>query len=184
MNELLQLVTTSNIHDLTVFRPSQVTVSYAQSSQSVTVFTSRCLLKASNGGLYLFYGFPKYPRSQLQSSNCNSSHNMSHNSPLAHWFTKVKVMLWLTVSQPVSMSWCRIHSGTCDQILFSVWKLLCVSVGRRLWREVGSVSCQSLSAVFSPLSKFNIIYILHVYTIHTRTLSSIYLAYEISARTA
>jgi hypothetical protein len=27
-----------------------------------------------------------------------------------------------------------------------------VSVGRPLWREVGSVSCQSLSSVFSPLS--------------------------------
>jgi hypothetical protein len=23
------------------------------------------------------------------------------------------------------MSWCQVHSGTCDQILFSVWKLLC-----------------------------------------------------------
>jgi hypothetical protein len=37
-----------------------------------------------------------------------------------------------------------------------------VSVGRPLWREVGSVSCQSLSAVFSPLSKLNFIYILNV----------------------
>jgi hypothetical protein len=29
-----------------------------------------------------------------------------------------------TDGQSVSMSWCRVHSGTCDQILFSVWKLL------------------------------------------------------------
>jgi hypothetical protein len=37
-----------------------------------------------------------------------------------------------------------------------------VSVGRPLRREIGPVSCQSLSAVFSPLSKFYFIYILHV----------------------
>jgi hypothetical protein len=29
-----------------------------------------------------------------------------------------------TDGQPASMSWCQIQSGTCDQILFSVWKLL------------------------------------------------------------
>jgi hypothetical protein len=29
-----------------------------------------------------------------------------------------------SVSQSVSMSWCRVHSGTCDKILLSVWKLL------------------------------------------------------------
>jgi hypothetical protein len=45
----------------------------------------------------------------------------------------VKVMLRQTdrqtdsqsVSQSVSMSWCQVHSGTCDQTLYSVWKLLC-----------------------------------------------------------
>jgi hypothetical protein len=47
-----------------------------------------------------------------------------------------------------------------------------VSVGRPLWREVGSVSCQSLSAIFSPLSKFNLIYILNV--THVLCIYSIY----------
>jgi hypothetical protein len=53
-----------------------------------------------------------------------------------------------------------------------------VSVGRPLWREVGSFSSQSLSAVFSPLSKFNLIHFLHVthvlciYNIYTRPLSA------------
>jgi hypothetical protein len=37
-----------------------------------------------------------------------------------------------------------------------------VSVVRPLWREVGSISCQSLSALFSPLSKCNFYYFLHV----------------------
>jgi hypothetical protein len=34
-----------------------------------------------------------------------------------------------TDGQSVSTSWCQIHSGTCDQILFSVWKLLCCLCG-------------------------------------------------------
>jgi hypothetical protein len=37
----------------------------------------------------------------------------------------VKVMLRLTVGQSVSIFWCHVHSGTCDQILFSAWNLLC-----------------------------------------------------------
>jgi hypothetical protein len=51
-----------------------------------------------------------------------------------------------TDGQSVSMSRCRAHSGTCDQILLSVRRLLSeslVSVGRPLWREVGSVICHS-----------------------------------------
>jgi hypothetical protein len=43
------------------------------------------------------------------------------------------------------MSGCRAHFGTCDQILLSVRRFLSescclVSVGRPLWREVGSVN--------------------------------------------
>jgi hypothetical protein len=46
----------------------------------------------------------------------------------------------------------RTHSETCDQILLSVWRLLsescCLgSVGRPLWREVGSVICHSQCVV-------------------------------------
>jgi hypothetical protein len=60
-----------------------------------------------------------------------------------------------TDGQSVSMSWCQVHSGTCDQILFSVWKLLCC------W-EVGSVSCQSVSQCLVHCQRFNIIYIVNV----------------------
>jgi hypothetical protein len=41
---------------------------------------------------------------------------------------KVKVKIQnhvTTIGQSVSMSWCRVRSGTCVQILFSVWNLLC-----------------------------------------------------------
>jgi hypothetical protein len=51
------------------------------------------------------------------------------------------------VSQSVSTSWCRAHCGTCDQILILSECCCLASVVRPLWREVGSVSCQSLSAV-------------------------------------
>jgi hypothetical protein len=64
-------------------------------------------------------------------------------------FTDVEVTLQLTVSQSVSMSRYRAHSGTCDQISLSVRKLsqscCIVSVRRPLWREVGSVICPSQS---------------------------------------
>jgi hypothetical protein len=52
-----------------------------------------------------------------------------------------------TNGQSVCMSWRRAHLGTCDQILI-LSEFRCVFfVGRSLWREVGSVSCQSLSAI-------------------------------------
>jgi hypothetical protein len=67
---------------------------------------------------------------------------------------KVKVMLQLTVSQ----SWCHVHSGTCDQILFSVWKLLCCLPDER--SGLSPIShCQQYLV---HCQKFNIIYIVHV----------------------
>jgi hypothetical protein len=50
----------------------------------------------------------------------------------------------------VGMSRYRAHSGTCDQILLFVRRLFseicCLSAGRPLWREVGSVICLSQSS--------------------------------------
>jgi hypothetical protein len=45
--ELLQIVTTSKDYDVTVL---QITVGHIRFSQSVTDFTSRCLVATSNGG--------------------------------------------------------------------------------------------------------------------------------------
>jgi hypothetical protein len=50
----------------------------------------------------------------------------------------------------VSQSWCWAHSGTCDQILFPVGRLLSescslVSVGRPLWWEDGSAVCNAIT---------------------------------------
>jgi hypothetical protein len=52
---------------------------------------------------------------------------------MEHAVTKVEVTLRLTVSQSVSQSvstsWCGAHSGTCDQILLPVGRLLSESCG-------------------------------------------------------
>jgi hypothetical protein len=46
--ELLQLKTTSKDYALTVLHTSQITTGCTRSSQSVTVFSSCCLVAASN----------------------------------------------------------------------------------------------------------------------------------------
>jgi hypothetical protein len=51
-----------------------------------------------------------------------------------------------TDGQSVNTSWRLAQLGTCDQILILSEFRCVVFVGRPLWREVGSVSCQSLSA--------------------------------------
>jgi hypothetical protein len=62
---------------------------------------------------------------------------------------------------------CRAHCGTCDQVLIVSEFCCIVSVWRPLWREVRSVSCQSLSEVifrqffFCPFFPF--------YTSHLRS---------------
>jgi hypothetical protein len=80
----------------------------------------------------------------------------------------VWVTLRLKVSQSVCLSWCRAPSGAHDQILVTVWQFLFCPWGRPLWREGGSVFCESLSAVISQLSVCKVIYILHV--LHDMTL--------------
>jgi hypothetical protein len=55
-----------------------------------------------------------------------------------------------TDGQSASMSWCRAHSETCDQILPPVGRLLSescglISVGRPLWREDGSAVCSVIT---------------------------------------
>jgi hypothetical protein len=82
-----------------------------------------------------------------------------------------EVTLQLTVSRSIGMSWRWTHLGTCDQLLILFEFRCVVFVGRPLWREVGSVSRQSLSAItvhcqFSPLHFTH--HTFYVYTIRTR----------------
>jgi hypothetical protein len=83
---------------------------------------------------------------------------------------KVKVTLWLTVSQSVSKSWCRAPSGAHNQILLlfdSYGLVLCGAP----WREGGSIICtccwplpaQSFSGP-SPFGPMTIFYCLRFET--------------------
>jgi hypothetical protein len=71
--EHLQLVTTSKYYALTVLHTSQISIGHTRSSQSVTVFTSRCLAAAFDGGRSPSSGFPNCPRPQLPTPLGNSS---------------------------------------------------------------------------------------------------------------
>jgi hypothetical protein len=71
--ELLQLVTTSKDYAPTVLQTSHITIGHTRSSQSVRIFTSRCLIAGSNVGCSPSSGFRNYPRTQLPASHSNSS---------------------------------------------------------------------------------------------------------------
>jgi hypothetical protein len=84
-----------------------------------------------------------------------------------------------TNGQSVSMSWRRAILGTYDQILILFEFRCVVFVGRPLWREVGSVSCQSAIIVHCQFFSFVFVcwfvfsphftrHIFYVYTIHPR----------------
>jgi hypothetical protein len=73
--ELLQLMTTSKDHAVTVLHISQTTIGHTRSSQSGTVFTSHCLVASSSGGRSSSPGFPNYFRPQLPSLTAAAHNN-------------------------------------------------------------------------------------------------------------
>jgi hypothetical protein len=82
--ELLQLAATSMDYALTVLHTSQITIGHTRSSQSVTVFTSRCLVAASIGGGSPSSGFPNRTRPQLPATHSNSSQWLNPSGYLTH----------------------------------------------------------------------------------------------------
>jgi hypothetical protein len=99
--EFFQLVTTSKDYVLTALHTSQITVGHAKSSQSVTVFTSRCLVAGSNRGSSPYSKFPNYPCALATSfpQELNPCGYLIHSATKV----KVKVTLRLTVSQSVCL---------------------------------------------------------------------------------
>jgi hypothetical protein len=83
--ELLQLVTASKDYALTVLHTSQITMGHTRSSPSVTIFTSHCLVVASNCGRSPSSGFPNCPRPHLPASYHNSSQQLNLSSYLTDW---------------------------------------------------------------------------------------------------
>jgi hypothetical protein len=72
--EPLQIVTSNKDYALNLLYTFQITTGHARSPQSITVFTSLCLVAASNDGRFLSCGVLKFPRPQLPASN-NTVHN-------------------------------------------------------------------------------------------------------------
>jgi hypothetical protein len=95
-SELLQLVTTSKDYALTILHTSQITIGHTRSSQSVTVFTSHCLVIASNSGCFPSSGFPNCPQPQLPASHSNNSQQLN---PSGHLTKCNSQLLLLTTTQ-------------------------------------------------------------------------------------
>jgi hypothetical protein len=120
------------------------------------VFTSRCLVTASNCGLSPSSGFPKYPRPQLPASHSNCSQRLNLSSPLSNSLThqpttlhltqltewlnaaQVKVMLRPTVSWPVCLG-VKPHLGpkTRFLLLSDSWQFVHVYIQ---FRQLASLS--------------------------------------------
>jgi hypothetical protein len=85
--ELLKVVTTRKDYALTVIHTSQITIGHTRSSQSVTVFTSHCLVASSNGGHSPSSGFLNCPQPQLPTSHSNSSQQLNPSGYLTNSLT-------------------------------------------------------------------------------------------------
>jgi hypothetical protein len=81
-----RLVTASKYNAVTNSRTLQFTTARIKSSQSV--FTSRCLMTASNRVLSIPLGSQTIPVPEPPASNSNSSRAVNRNSSLTHWSTK------------------------------------------------------------------------------------------------
>jgi hypothetical protein len=88
---LLQLVTASKDYALIVIHTSQITTGHTTSSQSVIVFTSRCLVAACSGGYSPSYEFSNYAWPQLLASHSNSPQLLNPSGYLTDYSSKVKI---------------------------------------------------------------------------------------------
>jgi hypothetical protein len=124
--KFLQLITTSKSYALTVLHTSQITVGHTRSSQSIRVFTSHCLVAASNSGRSPSSGFPNCSRSQLPASHSNSSQRLN---PSDYLTCSNRVRIRESESQshfaagglpPISSSWRQAPWGSRQEILFQL----------------------------------------------------------------
>jgi hypothetical protein len=72
---------------------SQTTIGHTRSSQSVTVFTSHCLVTASNDEHSPSSGFPNCPWPQLPASHSNSSQRVN---PSGYQLTNSYLVMLIT----------------------------------------------------------------------------------------
>jgi hypothetical protein len=85
--ESLLFVSTSKDCAFAVLDTSQIAIGHTRPSQSVAVFTSLCLIPASNVGRSRSSGFSNSPRPQLPASNSNCSQQLKPCGYLTHSLT-------------------------------------------------------------------------------------------------
>jgi hypothetical protein len=85
--ELLQLVIMSKDYAFTVLHTSQITIGHIRSFQSVRVFTSHCLVVASNGRCSPSSGFPDCPQPQLPTSFSKQQLTLTEHQQLTNSLT-------------------------------------------------------------------------------------------------
>jgi hypothetical protein len=108
----LTLVTTNHYDSLTEFFQRCNWSTY----KVFSVFTSRCLVAASNGGLFPSSGFPNCLRPQLPASHFSQ---LQLSTDSTNSTQKVEVMWRLTISRPVCLG-VKHPSGIQDQIFVTV----------------------------------------------------------------
>jgi hypothetical protein len=100
------------------------------------IFTSRCLVAASNSRRSPSSGLPNCPHIQLPASNSNNSQRLNRSR-------QIQSQGHITTDgQSINKSWCRAPSeGAYDQIFITLWQLPSSFLGRPLWRDDRSVFC-------------------------------------------
>jgi hypothetical protein len=132
--EHLQIITTNNYDSLIELHTPKINHGNCSTHKVLSVFTSRCLLAAFNGGRSPFSGFQNCPRPQLPASHFSQLQLSAYSTTQA----KVQVMLRPTVSRPVCLR-VKQHVGPKTRFLLLSDSCMFVHVWRPLWREDGSV---------------------------------------------
>jgi hypothetical protein len=86
---------------LTVIHTSRTAMGFTWSSQSLTFFTTRCMVAASNFGLSPSSMFPYCPHPQLPASNSNSSQQRNASGYLTNCNCQSSVKLLLVIASSV-----------------------------------------------------------------------------------
>jgi hypothetical protein len=88
-------------------------------------------------------GYNEWLSDTLSTSDWTLHGNYSYFQLNCQFSQSQSQSLFTTDSQSVCLSWCRAPSGAHDEIFNSVESYSSVHMGCPLWREVGSVICQS-----------------------------------------
>jgi hypothetical protein len=145
----IQLATTNNYDNLTKLHAPTISVTIAH--KVFSVFTSRYLLTASNGGRSPLCEFPNYPRTHLPASHF-SQMQLSTDSITTQGQSQSQSQSYFTTFglPPIRSSWRQTPWGSRPHFFSPNWSLaVIVLMQHHLWREIGYVSSEETSRVSS-----------------------------------